>query len=231
MALKFFGRGSGFANDHNSAYFCPTEKEIVIIDLPVSTFQKLKSRNLDNYDELYVLITHTHGDHIGGLGLFVQYAFWTFRKTVTIIAPSNSVAKDISTLFVIEGIEPSWYDLIVPKQLDKPWIICALPTNHSYQLHRKCFGYLLKVNGEDVLYTGDTCTLEPFLSYLRKGFLLYVDTSVHDGMVHLKLDCALPELIKLTKQGVKVYLMHLDDIESAEEIIKDIPNISIVSVD
>ena len=87
------------------------------------------------------------------------------------------------------------------------------------------------MNGEDVLYTGDTCTLEPFLPYLRKGFLLYVDTSVHYGMVHLKLDCALPELIKLTKQGVKVYLMHLDDVESAEEIIKDIPNISIVSVD
>ena len=41
MELKFFGRGSGFSEDHTSAYFITTNNELVIIDCPVSTLNKL----------------------------------------------------------------------------------------------------------------------------------------------------------------------------------------------
>lgn len=232
MALKFFGRGSGFADEHTSAYFTTVNKEMVIIDCPVSTFQKLKRNDLMNYEKFYVLVTHTHGDHVGGLGLFVQYAFFTLKKPVTIIAPSAKVADDILTLLTIEGNEPSWYELVtVEKFKETNWFGESILTKHSPQLENKCFGYHLIVDGKNIVYTSDTSTLVPFMPYLTEGSILYVDTSVYYGMIHLKLEDALNDFLTLNTNGIKVYLMHLDDVAAAEKIVADYPDIEVVTLE
>lgn len=229
MALNFFGRGSGFADKHTSAYFSTENKEMVILDCPVSTFQKLKHLNLEGYEKFYVLITHTHGDHVGGLGLFVQYAFFTLKKPVTIVAPSIDVALDITTLLTIEGNDDSWYKFTTTHTFEAEWFVKAILTEHSPQLKGKCFGYQLIVDGTNIIYTGDTSTLEPFLPYLESGSILYVDTSVYYGMIHLKLEDALNDFLKLNQKGVKVYLMHLDDAQAAQNIVSHYPDINVVT--
>ena len=231
MVLNFFGNGSGFADEHTSAYFSTANKEMVILDCPVSTFQKIKHIDLKDYEKFYILVTHTHGDHVGGLGLFVQYAYFTLKKPVTIVAPSMAVAVDIGALLTIEGNDKSWYSIKTVHNLEEKWFYKAILTTHSPQLDNKCFGYYLNVNGTNVVYTGDTSTLQPFVPYLTEGSELYVDTSVYYGMIHLKLEDALDNFITLTKSGVKVYLMHLDDVSAAEKIVSDIPNIEVVTVD
>ena len=232
MALKFFGRCSGFGKGHTSAYFFTENQEIVIIDCPASNLQKLKHIELRDYEKIYVLVTHTHGDHIGGLGLFVQYAFFVLKKVVTIVAPSKEVANDILTVMTIEGNESSWYSLITVENVKrKEWFGDCILTKHSPQLNNKCFGYNLVVNDVNIVYTGDTSTLIPFLPYLVDKSILYVDTSVYYGMIHLKLEDMLEELLMLNKKGVKVYLMHLDDVSAAEKIIEDYPDINVVTLD
>lgn len=232
MMLNFLGRGSGFNDEHTSAYFFSANQEMVIIDCPVSAFQKLKRIDLNGYDKLYVFVTHTHGDHIGGLGLFVQYAFFTLGKLVTIVAPSKSVEKDLLLLLTIEGNESSWYKLMNASDMkNKEWFGECILTKHSPQLDGKCFGYCFTINDTNVVYTGDTSTLQPFIPYLKRNTVLYVDTSVYYGMIHLKLEDALDDLISLTKRGIKVYLMHLDDISEAERIVANYPNINVVAID
>lgn len=231
MVLKFLGRGAGFADDHTSAYFVTKNNELVLIDCPVSAFQKLKKMDLASYEKIYVLITHTHGDHIGGLGLFVQYMNFVCRKRVVIVAPSERIASDISTVLSIEGNECSWYNLVTIFSLEnKEWFGDCISTKHSMQLDGGCFGYHLIVGNTSIVYTGDTVTLRPFNPFLKEGTELYVDTSVHYGMVHLKLEDVLNDFIKYTKYGVKVYLMHLDDVSAAEKIVANIPDIEIVEV-
>ena len=228
MSLKFFGRGAGFSDEHTSAYFF-ADKEMVIIDCPVSTFQKMKHIDLTDCEKIYILVTHTHGDHVGGLGLFVQYAFFVLKKPVTIVAPSKAVADDISTILTIEGNELSWCKLVTISDVtDKTWFGDCILTKHSPQLEGKCFGYHLLIDDTNVVYTGDTSTLEPFMSYLTDESLLYVDTSVYYGMIHLKLEDALKDFLALNKNGVKVYLMHLDDITAAKKIVANYLGIEVV---
>lgn len=231
MVLNFLGRDSGFGNNHTSAFFFTESNDMVVIDCPISTFQKLRKRNLSNHEIIYTLITHTHGDHIGGLGLFVQHVYFNLHRKVIIVAPSQEVATDIKTVLTIEGNEPEWYELITADAVEKEnWFVSCVLTEHSPQLKGKCFGYVLLVSGRVVVYTGDTSTLDPFRPFFELCSELYLDTSVHYGMIHLKLEDALADLIRLSSHGTKVFLMHLDDAESAQKAISEFPDIEVVTV-
>lgn len=231
MVLNFLGRNSGFGDEHTSAFFFTESNDIVVIDCPATTFQKLRKTDLSNHEQIYIPITHTHGDHIGGLGLFVQHVFFNLHRTVTIVAPSQRVAADIQTVLTIEGNQPEWYDLITADKLaEENWFVDCILTQHAPELNGKCFGYKFIVSGKVVVYTGDTSTLNPFEPFLERCDELYVDTSVHYGMIHLKLEDALADFIRLTQNGTEVFLMHLDDVESAEKIAADFPGIKVVTV-
>ena len=68
--LQFFGRGSAFADQHNAAFF-REQGDLILLDCPGTAFQKVKRFDWSNVFNVYVLITHTHGDHIGGLGTLI----------------------------------------------------------------------------------------------------------------------------------------------------------------
>ena len=241
MYLQFLGRGAGFANEHTSAYFVADKRDLFLLDCPSSTFVKVKNFDLSAYENFYVLITHTHGDHVGGLGLWAQYCFFVLHKKLNILAPSEEVRKDIETVLTIEGNETSWYNLLVidtDVSYSNNLYIEPILTKHSPQLDGKCFGYYIEncicdesdsCDDHFFIYTGDTSTLEPFEQYFRYCHEIYVDVSVYYGQIHLKLEDALPKLIELAKH-IKVYLMHLDDVDAAEKIIADIPGIEIVTL-
>lgn len=232
MLLNFLGRDSGFGNNHTSAFFFTESNDIVVIDCPISTFQKLRKTDLANHKNIYVLITHTHGDHIGGLGLFVQHVFFNLHKMVTVVAPSKEVAADLKTVLTIEGNEAEWYQLITADFLtEKNWFVSCVLTEHAPQLAGKCFGYVFIISGKAIVYTGDTSTLKPFEPYFPMCNELYVDTSVYYGMIHLKLEDALSDFMRLGQKGTEVFLMHLDDAESAKELTADYPSINVVTVE
>ncbi len=232
MLLNFLGRDSGFGNNHTSAFFFTESNDIVVIDCPISTFQKLRKTDLTDHEHIYVLITHTHGDHIGGLGLFVQHVFFNLHKKVTVVAPSKEVANDLQTVLTIEGNETEWYQLITSDFLsEENWFVSCVLTEHSPQLAGKCFGYVFIISGRAVVYTGDTSTLKPFEPYFPMCNEFYVDTSVHYGMIHLKLEDALTDFIGLSEKGTEIFLMHLDDVDGASVITAGFPGINVVTVE
>lgn len=234
MKLNFLGRGSGFSDiteGHTSSFFETSDNnDLVVIDLPMSSFYRLKNFDLSKYNNIYVLITHTHGDHISGLGLFAQLTFFVFKKKIKIIAPSDVVKADLSTVLRIEGNDPNWYFLDTAENFKhtycKIWFKTEIKTTHSPQLEDKCFGYILNIDGTNVIYTGDTSTLKPFKEYLVPDSELYVDTSVHYGQIHMKLE----DLFEENLDNIDVYLMHLDATEDAQEMISQKSNFCVVNI-
>lgn len=49
-------------------------------------------------------------------------------------------------------------------------------------------------------------------------------------MIHLKLEDSLSELVSITSRHIKVYLMHLDDVNAAKKLVSHIPNIEVVEL-
>ncbi len=140
------------------------------------------------------------------------------KKKVIVVAPSEAVKEDLLLLLMcVEGCEKEWFNIVTADELDKKWLVSAIATSHVEPLEGKCFGYHLKVNGTNVIYTGDTATLEPFISLLKKGSYFYTEAAYHKSNVHIYLKDSLPVLLKLAEKGICVYLMHLD---VEEEIIK-----------
>ncbi len=224
--LTFWGRGSAFRAENNSAFFVDGNN-LILLDFPMSSLHKLIQadpfRSGDPFSaikQVYVLVTHTHSDHIGGIPMLIHYAYYVRGKLpVTVVAPSLEVAEDLR-FFIdrLEGCEAEAYEIITADQLSS-WISHVIPTTHTPQLAGRCFGYHLTVNGKNVIYTGDTNTLEPFTPYLTKGSYLYTEVACGKSPVHLSLEDSLEELNKLAAKGIYVYLMHLDE---EEKILKAI---------
>ena len=228
--LKFLGRGSAFNENQNCAFFTDNES-LVLIDCAMSGFHEVRKAGLEGLKEtdgadlkdIVVLVTHTHGDHIGGIPMLIHYAFYVLKIPVTVIVPSEELREDLSyACDRLEGCDPLGYRLISVDEAkgEYAWLKRAILTEHSPQLAGRCFGYNLEIDGRNVVFTGDTNTLEPFLPYLEKGSVLYTEVSCYDSVVHLHVK-KLMEYAELFKEReTEVYLMHMDDEKTILEQVK-----------
>ena len=223
--LKFFGKGSAFADDNTCAYFIDN-RDMVLIDFSLEAFPKFRRLDFTDIDTIYILVTHTHGDHISGIGTLIHYAFHYLNIPVIVAAPSDTIIYNMKFLLdKIEGCRKEAYSVISTNKLNKYWFRASIPTTHTSTHKDNCFGYALLVDKTLTVYTGDTNKLEPFVSFLvftsaaRK--CMYTEICANDSNVHLQIDKFLDDLIELQRQGTEVYLMHLDNEKVIREMIQD----------
>lgn len=187
--------------------------------------------------ELIIAITHTHSDHIGGLSLTIHFATFIWKIHVTVIAPSEEVKEDLKFMFdKLDGCDTDTYDLVTADEYiagngsgsgENCWLKAAIPTKHVPALAGKCFGYALYIEGKNVIYTGDTNTLDPYLPYIygekkaASETILYTECSAYKTAVHMFVDSLLEMESHFKEKNVKVYLMHLDNVEEISKKIKD----------
>ena len=221
--LKFLGRGSAFHSDNNCAFFTHNGK-LVLLDCPMSAFHKMRELGVEKLagsrpENITVLITHTHSDHIGGLGMLVHFSFFVWHIPVVIIAANDEIRQDIS--FVLErldGCESSAYTIISPENTG----FTPVAVHHAVPLEGRCFGWAFDIDGKRMVFTGDTSSLEPFMPYLTDGAHLYTEASAYDSPVHLHIDKLRAFMPELKSRNVKVFIMHLDDEETMRTTAKEI---------
>lgn len=227
--LKFIGSGSAFNTKlgNNGAYY-KKDRNLFLIDCGSSTFERLIRFNvLDEIENIYVLITHTHPDHVGSLGDLIFYQYYNilpmFKKKLKVFAPYDlHMLSKLSDVGVTEELyEISQFDEWggIHKE-DFHVSFNPVDVNHVKEL--KCYGYIINLEGILIYYSGDSNMIpNEILKRLHDHDFryFYQDTckADYEGNVHLSLS-KLNKIIGFDVREI-VYCMHLDggfDVEEAE---------------
>lgn len=220
MKLHFFGTGSGFAESHTNAYFF-YGKDLVLIDMSMDHVRKAVSLAEEkNPENIFLLLTHLHPDHVSGVSMLCQFLYYTRNKTRMKITVPDFLADGIRGILDAECADRGLYEILSTENMIQEhteWLRRVIPTFHAPELEGKCFGYLLNTDRTDIVYTGDTCRLDDFMPYFHEGCEAYIDCSVHYGGVHLKLEDEKDRLAHIAENGTNVYLMHTDDLDALEK--------------
>ncbi len=237
--LNFIGSGSAFNTKlGNNGTFIKEDGVLFMIDCGSSTFNRLLEQNiLDGVEHIYVLITHTHADHIGSLGDLILYSYYSMGKmgeiNLTVVEPDSDM-QDNSIVEILElmGVTTQTYKLEWINNWGEEffyknfgiYITATISVNHVSELD--CFGYEIEYKDKEIYYSGD-CFEIPFRQLDRinnnEYDYVYQDTSGADyeGNVHLSLK-KLNEIVKKDKTiRNKIFCMHLDgsfNQEKAEEM-------------
>lgn len=216
-AITFVGRDSGFGEKNTSAY-AMVGNRLLLIDCGQTVMTQLKEQKLlEGISGIDVIITHLHGDHAGSLSQLALFSYFELKTPINIITE----CAEIDTFLKITGVAryrqiPGFPAERYTRNND---FVTFIPTEHVGD-ELDCYGFSAKINGTHIVYTGDTITLEPFMKYLTEESQFFVDASSVGG-VHLNLKENIPILDELTKKGIDVYLMHLDNEQRIRELIAE----------
>lgn len=208
--LSFIGIG-GATNIELGGNCCYLKEEdnLLVIDMCEGATEKLeKSKAFKDIKNIYVVITHTHFDHVAGLGVFVWYCNFNLNICPNIIYSDLKYVHTLKKLLKLTGVDKKYVKFIK----DSSFKINDLRLNMQRTTHTpklQCFGIMFKDKLGKYYYTGDTNDID----YIRKLCedktvkKIYTEVATETNDVHIKYD----DIINLEKE--KLILMHFDTSE------------------
>lgn len=222
--LNFIGSGSAFNTERgNTSAFVKKDNSLLLIDCGGTVFHRLQELNLfDGLENLYIIITHTHPDHVGSLGEVIFYSYYILKRRPTIFFPKKELIEGFLTSI---GVSTEMYKLNSFERIDVndtqfgKFSIEFLPVSHVDTI--PSYGFTIKLDGKLFYYSGDANNISvSVVNRIISGEIdrVYQDTCGLDyqGNNHLSLKklCSIvqPEFRN------KIYCMHLDKHITNEEI-------------
>lgn len=152
-----------------------------LIDVGINITQlknALSDIGLSLNDISFVLITHTHSDHIKGLESFL-------KKTNASLYSSSGILDDLKKIISSKNIH------IIDKIINVEGIgIEAIPLSHDVE----CYGYIIDEDNKKMVYITDTGYLNRKIYPQIKDMDLYIIESNHDEK--MLMDGPYPYILK-----------------------------------
>lgn len=227
MDLLFLGRGnSSNAHEGNTAAYFMEDRHLFLIDCGETIFSKIISLELlKDIDEIHVIITHTHSDHVGSLGSFIMYCYYNVHKKFHFILPNDALhMNNIITLLKSVGCSQEMYDIVDVEDYDYQFEsfdkIRYRLTKHVDYLD--CYSIFFYTKKGCIYYSGDSCNMENIDWLLSQNIQvdkLYVDVTNRDfpGNIHLYIGELYQHLPK--ELFHKVYCMHFNDSDCLKQAL------------
>ena len=220
--LKFLGIGGATNVELGSnSSFLKIDDSLLLIDVCESATEKLVSNNiLEGIKNVYITITHTHFDHVAGIGVLIWYLNFELNIKPNIITNDKFITS-IKKLFQITGVD---YDLVNFIKDDEfkmdDLTLTLIPTAHSTSLD--CYGIMFKDSNGLYYYTGDTKDINFIEKCVNDDNVktIYTEVSEFTYDVHI----AYSDLLKIKSD--KLILMHFGSMKIYEQAKKDGFNIA-----
>lgn len=222
--LNFIGTGSAFNTElGNTSAFIKNNNSLLIIDCGGTVFHRLQELNLfDKLENLYIIITHTHPDHVGSLGEVIFYSYYILKRRPTIFFPKKELIEGFLTNI---GVSAEMYKLNSFERIDVndtqfgKFSIEFLPVSHVDTI--PVYGFVMELNEKLFYFSGDANNISSkVINRILNGEInrVYQDTCGldYEGNNHLSLR----KLCNIVPQEFryKFYCMHLDKHITEKEI-------------
>ncbi len=220
MKLNFTGRGAMlYPEEGNTAAYFESENAFFLIDCGEDVAAKLiADKKLTKEKEYYLMITHTHSDHIGSLGTLQQYLYWCCGKKLNIVTSKQMrYRKEMQGILDGFGLVPETYEFVNEEELDNKFkefsSIRFVRSNHGDVPIASC-AIIISVEEGNILYTGDIADSTVIKEFIVSTGVhnidrMYIDTSLNKSPVHLSLE-ELLSVIPIELRS-RVYCMHIND--------------------
>ena len=223
MRLITLGTGNAFAEGgrFHSAVIIRTGNQTVLVDCGPCILPALQRAGIKPEEIDAVLVTHLHGDHIGGLPmLLLDYQYRSRRERPLLIvgpAPCAARLESLVTLMYRELAKnrrnfPVSYQEIAPGdevRLRGGMGVHSYPMKHTDR--ESCLGYRVVSRGESVALTGDTNWC-PSIPEMSRGADLLLTDCTHFALaspVHLSYTQFLKHESEISAK--RVVLTHVGD--------------------
>lgn len=218
MNLKFLGIG-GATNIElgGNCAFINKEDKLLLIDVCEGATEKLnKLKMFNGIKEIYVVITHTHFDHIAGLGVLIWYCNFILNIKPKVIYGDLKYKSHLIELLKITGVNEKLVEFVKDEEILISDIkLQLLKTIHTPSL--MCYGIMFQDALGKYYYTGDTNDVE-YVKKLSEDInikRIYSEVATETFDVHIKYD----DIIDLDKS--KLVLMHFNTMELYDRVKKD----------
>jgi len=177
MRVTVLGSGDAYGSGGrgHSAYLLEAPGCTFLLDCGPSVLQSLKRAGHDSAAIDFVLLSHLHGDHFGGIPfLFMEYRYENPRtRPFAVFGPPDTerrVRGLFSALYEQTAREALPFGLryqeVVPGSPVVMNGVRVLPFAVSHVAELVCLGYRIEAAGRTIVYSGDASWSDEFLTRL-----------------------------------------------------------------
>lgn len=210
MKLTFLGNGACFYPVlHNTSAYFVHGNNLILLDCGETVYERLVYReDLDRFDQIYVLITHLHADHVGSLGSLLSYCACVLKRRIYVVHPKEQICRLLSMM----GIADDFY-CYRERLTDEIEGLSITPVRVFHVSDMECFGYEIESRDGHIYYSGDAADIPgDILEKFRTGEIqkLYQDTSAHKSDCPSHMYVGDLEKVISWEQRKRVVCIHLD---------------------
>ena len=216
--LNFIGIG-GATNIELGGNCCYLKDNgnLLLIDMCEGATERLEKEEVfKDVKNIYIAITHTHFDHVAGLGVFIWYCNFYLNISPKIIYSNFKYKCHLKKLLKLTGVDKKYVDFIKDSSFKiNDLTLNMQPTTHTPKL--QCLGIMLEDKEGKYYYTGDTNDINYIKALCEDETVkkIYTEVATETYDVHIKYD----DVVDLNKE--KLVLMHFDTMELYNKAMKD----------
>ena len=203
MRVTVLGSGDAFSSGGrgHAAYLIETANSTFLLDCGSQVLQSMKRFGHDPAQLDFVLLSHLHGDHFGGVPfLFMDYRYESRRtRPFAVYGPPDTtrrVGRLFDALYERTATEPSPFPLTfrelpprTPVQIGDV-TVTPVPVQHAEGM--VCYALRVTAGGKTVLYSGDAAWTDAFIDLSRDVDLFICECTYFE--TRLDIHISYPEL-------------------------------------
>ncbi|GIW21378.1 MAG: MBL fold metallo-hydrolase [Candidatus Sericytochromatia bacterium] len=233
MIFEILVLGSGdacsFGGKNQTSFFIKTDKKTFLLDCGPSTLSELRRRNINTDKIDFILNTHMHGDHYGGIPYLLLDLNINYKIESFLVIGAEGIAERLNILqdllYPGYGFEKFKFKMIFEEL--KPYQeinvddikIKSYPMLHS--AYSYCFGYKIEYKNKSFAYTGDTGWTNEIINLSNNTDLFIIECSYYNKDIrnsHVSYKELLENINKINTKNILLTHLSKDAYDNIDKI-------------